>query len=324
MNNTKKIFITGGGGFIGSNLVRFLLERKDYKVTIYDNFSQCPKQNVESAIKDSGSDKASIIQSDILDAGELEKSIEGHDVVVHLAAHTRVVESLESPRDNFTVNCAGTFNALEAARRNGVTKFIFASSNAALGEQVPPVHEGMVPRPLSPYGASKLYGEALCSAYFHSYGLQTVSLRFSNAYGPYSQHKTSVISKFIKRAKNGKQLHIYGDGEQTRDFIYAEDVCNAIYLSIAYVEGEKNRGGEVFQIATSVDTTIAHLAELVCILAKHSGYDEPDILNEDTRQGEIRANYADTDKARKTLGFVAKKSLKQGLEETWKALERKD
>jgi nucleoside-diphosphate-sugar epimerase len=121
---------------------------------------------------------------------------------------------------------------LEACRKNSVDKFVFASSGAPLGEVEPPIHEEKVPRPVSPYGASKLAGEAYCNAYYKTFGIKTVVLRFGNVYGPRSSHKTSVVAKFFKRALEGLPLEIYGDGTQTRDFIYVEDLCNAIYLSL--------------------------------------------------------------------------------------------
>lgn len=297
----ERIFITGGAGFIGANLVKYFLDRGNCNITVYDNLSSCTKENLERAVKDSRQEgEVRFIEGDILDFTKLNRAVKGHTAVIHLAAHTRVIESLENPGENFEINSKGVFNILEASRKNKVKKFIFASSNASLGEQISPINEKMVPRPLSPYGATKLFGEALCCAYFHSYGLKTVSLRFANAYGPYSEHKTSVVARFIKRVKEGKPLEIYGDGNQTRDFIHAKDICRAVYLSLNYDQSNYNIWGEVFQIGTGKETKIKDLADMLRenITAKKSKlyFIKP-------RKGEIRRNFSHIDKARKILGF---------------------
>jgi UDP-glucose 4-epimerase len=130
------------------------------------------------------------------------------------------------------VNVLGTFNYLDACRKSNVKRFVFASSGAPLGEQEPPIHEEMVPRPISPYGASKLCGEAYCSAFHGSFGVETVCLRFGNVYGPYSTHKGSVVAKFIKQILERETLTIYGDGSQTRDFIYIDDLIRAVWAGV--------------------------------------------------------------------------------------------
>jgi UDP-glucose 4-epimerase len=178
--------------------------------------------------------------------------------------------------------------------------------------QVPPINEEKIPAPLSPYGASKLVGEALCSAYYNSYGINTVSLRFSNAYGPYSSHKKSVVAKFVRRAKEGKPLIIYGDGNQTRDFIYVEDICEAMYLSL-----NSDCSGEVFQVATGVETRINDLARMISDLAVSRGMRKPRIRHEAARRGEILKNYSDVRKIRRLLGFEPKIGLEEGLWKTW-------
>jgi len=176
-----------------------------------------------------------------------------------------------------------------------------------------PINEKMIPSPLSPYGASKLYGEALCIAYFHSYGLKTVSLRFANAYGPYSGHKTSVVAKFIKRARRGIPLEIYGDGRQTRDFIHAKDVCQAIHLCITNNQSTTHHSpinqltnsswGEVFQVATGKATRIVDLAEIIKKTARAKGNTDIQTIFKSARRGEIRRNYSDIKKAKSSLGL---------------------
>jgi UDP-glucose 4-epimerase len=315
----KNILITGGAGFIGSNLVKYLLDRGDYNITVYDNFSTGSKDNLDRAINDSKQKgTVKIINGNILDFDKISEATKKQDAVVHLAAHTRVLESLENPKNNININTKGTFNVLEAARKNKVDKFIFASSNAAVGEQIPPINEKMIPKPLSPYGASKLFGEALCSAYYNSYGIKTAALRFANAYGPYSEHKTSVIAKFIKRLRKGKSLEIYGDGNQTRDFIHASDIAQAIYLCLSYNRSPNtdNRTPitepwrEVFQVATGIETKIIDLANMMKDLMQ--GKEDLEFTEE--RKGEIKENYSDITKIKKALGFKPKINLKDGLE----------
>ncbi|MFC1514708.1 NAD-dependent epimerase/dehydratase family protein, partial [Candidatus Omnitrophota bacterium] len=234
-------------------------------------------------------------------------------------------ESLKNPKENFRVNSIGTFNILEAARKNKVMKVVFASSNAAVGEQTPPINESMVPAPLSPYGSTKLFGEALCSAYFNSYGLKTVSLRFANAYGPYSEHKTSVVAKFIRKAKASRSLEIYGDGKQTRDFIHARDICQAIYLCLtksllpctASPRQSAGPWGQVFQIATGRETRVIDLAKFVQASLNASGKRGGRTVFSKARIGEIRKNYSDIRKARRLLGFKPRIRLKDGLKDLW-------
>ncbi|MFW6105662.1 MAG: NAD-dependent epimerase/dehydratase family protein, partial [Chloroflexota bacterium] len=281
--------------------------------------------------------------------------------VVHLAAHTSVVASLEKPEEAWDINVNGTLNLLEACRRNGVDRFIFASSNAVVGEEDPPIDETKIPRPLSPYGASKLAGEALCSTYYHSFGVKTVALRFSNCYGPHAEHKPSVIAKFIDWARKGEPLVIYGDGSQTRDFVHVADICQAIDLALtadsrpATADTQQTQStqstqgtqptqgtqqtqqtqqtpvwGEVFQIASGVETSINQLVELIKELAANyrlspnysalstTDYRLPTIY-EPKRKGEIERNYSDITKARKLLGFEPRVKLVEGLRELWQA-----
>ena len=177
------------------------------------------------------STSAPSVQLVVGDIGDEELALragEGIDVVVHLAANTGVAPSVEDPRSDCISNVIGTLNYLESARHNRAKRFVFASSGAPVGECTPPIHEEMVPHPVSPYGASKLAGEGYCSAYFRTYSVETVALRFGNVYGPGSGHKNSVVAKFIRHAMQGETLEIYGDGKQTRDFVYIDDLVNAM------------------------------------------------------------------------------------------------
>lgn len=304
-----KVLITGGCGFIGTNLIKYL-DGKGYSLRVIDNLSAGNKQYLETL---SLNETPELITEDIRNKEAVNKAVAGIDAVVHLAAHTSVVESLENPGEAWDINVNGTLNLLEACRRKGVARFIFASSNAVLGEQPPPNDELKIPQPLSPYGASKLAGEALCSTYYHSFGLKTVSLRFANCYGPYSDHKPIVTALFMRQVKKGENLVIYGDGNQTRDFIHADDISQAIYLSLT---SRNQTCGEVFQIASGIETSINQLVELIGAISDK----KLQIVYEPERKGEIRRNYSDISKARAVLGFEPGVRLRKGLHDLWPSI----
>ena len=298
----KSILITGGCGFIGSNLTRILL-KKGHNVRILDNLSTGKKEYIDDV-------EVELIIGDITDETLAPEIMRGIDVVVHLAAHTNVIKSIENPQLDFNVNVVGTFNILRnAVSSPSVETFILASSNAAVGEQAPPITEEAIPAPLSPYGASKLACEAYCSAFAESYGLRTVSLRFANAYGSYSTHKTSVIPKFITNVLQNRPLTIYGDGSQTRDFIYVDDICRAIILTI-----ENDNAVGIFQMGTGRETTIIKLAHKIKAISTNN----MDIIFEPERAGEIIRNYSGIEKATRLLGFVPQMDLDMGLEMTYR------
>ena len=295
--------VTGGCGFIGVNLVSRLVGRGD-RVRVLDNLSLGRREDIEPLA-------AELEVGDIRDYATVAKACKGADVVVHLAAHTRVVESVSDPELNFEINAIGTMNVLRACREAGVRKMILASTGGAiLGEQEPPVHEGMVPRPVSPYGASKLVGEAYCSAFFGSYGLNTVALRFSNVYGPYSYHKGSVVAQFFRNLMQKEPLVIYGDGEQTRDFLYVTDLVEAILLA-----DKGDTPGEVFQIASGRETSLRALLDAMKKAIPELTFD---VCYEPARAGEIRRNYASIEKAHRMLGYDPKTRLEDGLKNTWR------
>jgi len=211
-----------------------------------------------------------------------------------------------------TRNVVGTLNYLEACRANGIKRFVFASSGAPIGECTPPIHEELPAHPVSPYGASKLAGEAYCSAYARSFGIETVALRFGNAYGPLSSHKASVVAKFIREALVGEPWEIYGDGRQTRDFVYVEDMVAAI-MRAATAAGV---GGEVFQIASNAETTVRELAEKLAAALRARGVTPPEIRHAERRVGDVTRNFSDTSKARMRLGWTPAVSLDEGLART--------
>jgi UDP-glucose 4-epimerase len=272
---------------------------------VFDNLSSGKIKHLEGL-------ELRVIKGDIRDQKAVDEAVPGHDAVIHLAAQTGVPGSLEDPRHDCETNVLGTLNFLEACRAHA-TRLVFASSNAPLGRQTPPATEDKAPLPVSPYGASKLAGEAYCLAYHGSWGLDTVVFRFANVYGPYSLHKRSVVAKFFQDALAGAAIVIDGDGEQTRDFVYVDDLCRAMLLAL-----ETNATGEVFQLATGVETSILELAELV----RETSGRHLDEQHGPPRPGDVRKNYSDVTKASRVLGWRPEVGLREGLKSTWEWYSR--
>lgn len=315
----KNILITGGCGFIGRNLCKKLLIDPFVKIRIIDNLSvpgyeifinYLEKNNYMGGWKK----QLSVFNQDVRNLDEMRNIFKGATHVIHLAANTGVQPSIIDPQFDCENNIIGTQNCLQASVENNVQKFVFASSGAPLGNQLPPLHEDMVPRPVSPYGASKLAGEAYLSAYHHSFDLSSVALRFSNVYGPGSNAKASVIAKFIKLILSDKPIEIYGDGSQTRDFIYVEDLVEAIVLSLDL----KMPGSELFQIATNMETSISDLIRLLQDKFEAHGIGLKSAIQKKLPKGDVARNYSDTNKARKLLNWKASTSLDVGLDNTIK------
>jgi len=302
--------ITGGCGFIGRNLVRNLAAENGHHIRVVDNQSQGTLKDLAQVcdLKD-----IEFIEGDIRDAALMMSSAGGMDVMVHLAANTGVGPSVADPRSDCVTNVIGTLNCLEAARHHRVSRFVFASSGAPVGECLPPITEDLPPRPVSPYGASKLAGEGYCSAYYRSFGIETVALRFGNVYGEFSGHKDSVVAKFIKQLLAGQPLEIYGDGFQTRDFIYIQDLVKAIRLAA----GNPNMGGEVFQIAANTETGVKDLAGMILERFKKFRPVPADVLiYAPERKGDVKRNFSDISKAIRLLGWQPETTLETGLENT--------
>ena len=328
LNLPKNWLITGGCGFIGVNLVdKLLREFPQVNIRILDNLSVGTRDDLKEVcefqeiftqdIKDTPKG-IELLVGDIKDYEICLKACKGVEVVVHLAASTGVPQSVENPRRDMEMNVLGTFNMLEASRQQEVEKFIFASSGAPLGEVEPPIHEEIAPKPVSPYGASKLSGEAYCSAYYRSFGLKTIALRFGNVYGARSNHKASVVAKFFKNALNEKPLEIYGDGKQTRDFIYIDDLIQAILCS-----AKADIGGEVFQIATFRETTVNEIAQKIKQIVEKETEKKVKIIYTQPRLGDVKRNYSDISKAKMLLGYEPKFTLEEGLLKTFKYFIRK-
>jgi UDP-glucose 4-epimerase len=297
-----RILITGGAGFIGSNLVaRIRSLSLDHDITVLDS-EILGNRSVLDAFD------CRFIHGDIRDAAMVRAAVDGADAVIHLAADTRVIPSIENPVFNMEVNVVGALTVLEAMRNSGVKRFVNASTGGAIvGAAEAPVHEGMVPSPLSPYGASKLAVEGYASAYEASYGMNCVSLRFSNVYGPRSFHKGSVIAAFMKNILNSRPLDIYGDGSQTRDYVYVDDLCDGIISAVG-----SQVSGPV-QLGTGAPTA---LNDLVALLREATGSSVP-VIHHPFRAGEVLNTWCRIDRARAVIAYDPSTELIDGLRRTW-------
>ncbi|WP_313307476.1 NAD-dependent epimerase/dehydratase family protein [Stutzerimonas balearica] len=313
------ILVTGGCGFIGTALIQRLrafypgihIRVLDSLLTGTLNDLAAVAPVVEGMAEVGlNSNAVRLVVGDIRDFELVRQAISGCNAVVHLAANTGVGPSVDDPRLDMDVNVGGTFNVLEAARLEGVRRLVFASSGAPAGEVEPPIHEEIAPHPVSPYGASKLAGEGYCSAYWRTFGLETVCLRFGNVYGPGSGHKSSVVAKFIRKALAGETCHIFGDGLQTRDFIFIDDLVEAIRLGL-----EKDVAGETFQVACGMERTVGEVAELISTALAQKGI-EMCIEHEAARLGDVLRNYSDTRKAQRMLGWMPSTVLEEGIART--------
>jgi len=298
-----EVLVTGGAGFIGSHVVEACVASGDH-VRVLDDFSTGRMENLE-AVRGS----VDIVQSDVTDAAAVASAVRGCEYVIHLAAIASVQASLQEPRRTHQVNVDGTLNVLEAARQGGVGRVVFASSAAVYGDHTDlPLREGLAPRCLSPYAAHKLAGEAYCSAYYSGYGLSTTALRFFNVYGPRQDPGspyTGVISIFADRMARGLRPIIFGDGKQTRDFVFVTDVAQAVLTACV----EPKAAGRVLNIASGSQTTIQ---DLVATLNEVLSTDlEPDTGA--PKAAEVRFSQGDASLAQSILRWRATVSLRDGF-----------
>ncbi len=300
-----KVLVTGGAGFIGSHLVDRLV-KDDQQVRIIDNLSSGKLDNIRAHLI---SGKAEFLQGDIRDANFVAKSLIDVDAVVHLAAIVSVTLSVENPDLTFDVNLSGTRNLLRLSAKEGVDRFVFASSCAVYGDPASlPTKEEAATNPISPYAKSKLEAEQACLDFSKQKLLQSVILRFFNVYGPRQANNdySGVITRFIDRTKQKLPLVIFGDGSQTRDFVNVKDIVEGILASLTMAKAES----QVFNIGTGKPTSINELAKTVSDLAGA----ELQISHKEPRAGEIKDSYADIAKARKILKYKPSVSLKDGLQ----------
>ncbi len=306
MARMSTFLVTGGAGFIGSNLVRALLERGD-TVRVIDNFSSGRQENLAGL-----EDKVDLHRGDITDAFALEQAMAGCDYVLHQAAIPSVPRSIDKPLETDRANILGTLTVLDVARKSSVKRVVFAASSSAYGETPTlPKVETMAPDPLSPYAVSKLAGENYLRAYYLCYGLETVALRYFNVFGPHQDPKSeyaAVIPRFVTAALDGGRPTIFGDGLQSRDFCFIDNAVQANLLACT----APGAAGKVFNVACGVRTT---LLDVITALGKIVGR-KIEAIHEPARAGDIKHSLADITAARTVLGYTAPVSFEQGLERT--------
>ncbi len=304
---TELHLVTGGAGFIGSNLARALLE-DGLRVRVLDDFSTGRKENLEDIESD-----LELVQGDVRDPETVGEAVAGVAVVYHQAAIPSVVRSIQDPVTSHLVNAGGTLNLLLAAREAGVRRFVYASSSSAYGAtEVLPITEDTPPNPLSPYAVAKLAGEHYGRAFFAAYGLPTVALRYFNVFGPRqdpSSEYSALIPRFAASILSGEAPTIFGDGEQSRDFTFIADVVQANRRA-AEAEGAP---GQWFNVGQGGRTTVN---ELLAMFHAIEPGEHPAAVHGPARVGEARHSQADISKARSVLGYEPKVSLEDGLRQT--------
>ena len=316
-----KILITGGLGFIGSNLIEHLIKKKSIKkIILVDNFSKSSTRYLDLITKykyhssskkyKNSSSRVQLIKADVTDINFAKLITRNIDYVVHLAAESGVDISISKPLESFNTNVIGAYNYLESSRVNKVKRFIFASSGAVFGDTKPPLKESNIKAPISPYGSSKLTIETFCETYSNVFDLNTTILRFSNAYGPYALHKQSIVSKFINNILSNKPIVVNGNGSVTRDYVHVSDICNAIYKSIK----DKN-GPKTYHVGTGKETSIK---QLIKIFKTECVNHDIDVKYGLDRVGDMKKNYTSITKIKKDLKWQPKISLSKGFAQTFK------
>lgn len=302
--------VTGGAGFIGSHLTRFLL--KHTRARVLDDLSSGTMDNLNEV-----ADQIDFIRGSVTDPALVKEAMRGVDYLFHLAALASVPLSLEKPTETFEINTLGTQYLLEAARLQGVKRVVFISSAAIYGD-LPrlPKRETMKPHPISPYAWTKLYGEQLCRDYHRVYGLPTVSLRFFNVYGARqnpNSHYAAVVPRWITAALSGQRPIVYGDGLQVRDFVHVDDITQALWLAA----NEPEAVGGAFNIASGERSTLLELLSAIedaCGRPLNPQFEPP-------RAGDIRRSFADIEAAKKRLGFEPRIRLVEGIRKTTQAYQ---
>jgi nucleoside-diphosphate-sugar epimerase len=302
-----RFLVTGGAGFIGSHLVERLLS-DNHEVTVLDDFSTGKRANLEPFAL-----RIRLIEGTITDLAACRSAMEGAQHVLHQAALGSVPRSVLDPVTTHTVNATGTLNLLLAARDAGVRRFVYAGSSSAYGDtQELPKHEEMSPRPRSPYAVAKLAGEQYCSAFFATYGFEAVTLRYFNVFGPRqdpASRYAAVIPKFVAAALRNERPTIFGDGEQTRDFTYIENVVEANLRACIAPSGV---AGGVFNIGAGARTSLNELWRQIRTLTGAAV--EPQY--ESTWPGDVRDSLASLERSSAVLGFRPSVSLADGLRPT--------
>jgi nucleoside-diphosphate-sugar epimerase len=305
--------VTGGAGFIGSSIAEALLARGE-SVRILDDFSSGRRENLEGL-----PGRIELVEGSILDAEAVARATRGVEVVFHEAAIPSVARSVDAPRPSVEVGVQGTTVVLDVARRAGVRRVVFAASSAAYGDTPTlPKVETMEPRPLSPYAVSKLAAEHLMRVFATLYGLETVSLRYFNVFGPRQDPKSeyaAVIPKFVTAALRGEQPQVFGDGEHTRDFCYIDNAVSANLLAATTTRKLK---GEVLNVACGQRTSLNRLLSIIGELVGT----KVDPRYGPARAGDVRDSLADIRAAQELLGYEPRVDVRQGLQRTIDAFRR--
>ena len=300
-----KYLITGGAGFVGCNLARYILD-KGHDVVVLDNFATGKRENLTEI-----AERIELIEGDIRDRDTVDRAIDGCSAIFHEAALGSVPRSMEDPVSSHDVNVNGTVMILEAARAAGIKRVVFAASSSAYGDRKEsPKHEGMVPLPISPYAANKVSCEVYMQAYAAAYGMETVCLRYFNVFGPHQDPAgayAAVIPVFVSRLLAGEGPAVFGDGEQSRDFCYIENVCNANWLA-ANAPAEAC-SGKVMNIACNARTS---LNEILDLLKELLGTDV-EAIYQGERAGDVKHSLADVSLAREAIGYEPKVFFEEGL-----------
>ena len=297
--------VTGGAGFIGSNLVRSLVS-DGINVRVLDDLSTGRTDNLHEL-----SGAVDVRIGEVRDPATVASAIEGVETVYHLAAIPSVARSVADPRASHDVNVTGTLNVLIAARDAGCRRVVLASSSAVYGRQPSmALNEQLVCAPISPYGVTKLAGERYMKAFFESYGLPTVSLRFFNVFGPRQNplaEYAAVVPRFIRASLQGEPVTIFGDGKQTRDFVYVGDVVAVCRLA---ADAPPEALGGAFNVATGESHTVGQLYEAIAALAPNA---DPEPISAPARPGDVMQSQADISLAGSVLGYAPAHTFEQGL-----------
>lgn len=305
-----KVLVTGGAGFIGSNVVEKLLQ-EGARVRVLDDLFTGSMENLPR------SDSLEFVKGSVTDEDLVDSVVKGVEIIFHCAARN-IIASTKNPRDDMRTNIGGTLNMLLAARRHEVRRLIYASSTSVYGNpRYLPINEDDPLNVLTPYSVSKLAGEHYCMAFYESYGLSTVSVRYSNIYGPkqsFTNPYCGVVAKFFEAILHDKPIPVHGDGSQTRDFTYVDDAVEATLLAALSPKAE----GEVFNVGTGRETSVNELADLIIVLfdseAQVEYVDRRDIDN-------IRRRVVNIEKIRKKLKWIPMVTLEEGLKRTKRWIE---